>query len=531
MNQPSDSANTGSSRAALWLAAAGFGAIWLYRLVFAWRAAPESLVASMPDDAFYYFGIARSIAAGGGSTFDGVTLTNGYHPLWMVLCSTGRLISGGDDSTASLLFFARQMLTVELLLGLGAAIVLAVLATRSKSAGAPALVLAFLATPWCLYGMTDGVESGLVQAGCALFFLLCAVLKPFGSKPGAGDLAFGAALAMVALARLDLLLLAGSAGLVLLLRRRDLPLSARLAKLSAWMLPVALTTGIYLYLNTLHFDTAMPISGMLKSTFPRPGLNLTALREHIVPVALGVLVVLAGLIPAPRDEGTDEVRAGLAGARLFIVLHLVYTLAFSDWAVHRWHFTAYWMIAAMQGAVLLGCVPRLKGWMVAAMVAVLLAFSGWAQVRFFAGRTERAFQVQGLGAAEWARDNVGAGRLMGMSDCGVFGALRGGLVVNLDGVVNNRAYQETLAKSGIVRYAGDRGLAYIVHHAVDAGKVEEGYRTYSYRAYSHLYKKDAGALELRERDEVYRGPLFDDGTGPKRFMIWRWRGSEPRRGP
>ena len=37
----------------------------------------------LPDDAFYYFTIARNIAEGNGITFDGVVQTNGFHPLWM----------------------------------------------------------------------------------------------------------------------------------------------------------------------------------------------------------------------------------------------------------------------------------------------------------------------------------------------------------------------------------------------------------------------------------------------------------------
>lgn len=38
------------------------------------------------DDAFYYFQIAKNLAAGEFSTFDGgITRTNGYHPIWMML--------------------------------------------------------------------------------------------------------------------------------------------------------------------------------------------------------------------------------------------------------------------------------------------------------------------------------------------------------------------------------------------------------------------------------------------------------------
>lgn len=38
------------------------------------------------DDAYYYFKVAQNITEGLGSSFDGINLTNGYHPLWMIIC-------------------------------------------------------------------------------------------------------------------------------------------------------------------------------------------------------------------------------------------------------------------------------------------------------------------------------------------------------------------------------------------------------------------------------------------------------------
>ena len=54
------------------------------------------------DDGFYYFKIAQHIAQGAGSSFDGVTTTTGYHPLWMLCLIPTFLISPQAD-TACLL--------------------------------------------------------------------------------------------------------------------------------------------------------------------------------------------------------------------------------------------------------------------------------------------------------------------------------------------------------------------------------------------------------------------------------------------
>jgi hypothetical protein len=53
------------------------------------------LLGVMPDDVFYYLHVARHLADSGLSTFDGETLTNGYHPGWMLLMTVlARVFAG-----------------------------------------------------------------------------------------------------------------------------------------------------------------------------------------------------------------------------------------------------------------------------------------------------------------------------------------------------------------------------------------------------------------------------------------------------
>ena len=67
------------------------GGILAYGAVFAWymlgRFDLVNLVRDInTDDSFYYYQIAYHMAAGKFSTFDGgITRTNGYHPLWLLL--------------------------------------------------------------------------------------------------------------------------------------------------------------------------------------------------------------------------------------------------------------------------------------------------------------------------------------------------------------------------------------------------------------------------------------------------------------
>jgi hypothetical protein len=66
----------------LWLLILGGG---LTRLCIAWAPFEWLLRYVLADDAFYYFTIARNAAQGFGLTFDRIAETNGFHPLWLFI--------------------------------------------------------------------------------------------------------------------------------------------------------------------------------------------------------------------------------------------------------------------------------------------------------------------------------------------------------------------------------------------------------------------------------------------------------------
>ena len=67
-----------ASRVGTW-----FGAVVLAVGLFMAVQPIEFLVRHLKDDAYYGWLTARNIAVGLGSTFDGINVTNGYHPLWI----------------------------------------------------------------------------------------------------------------------------------------------------------------------------------------------------------------------------------------------------------------------------------------------------------------------------------------------------------------------------------------------------------------------------------------------------------------
>lgn len=170
------------------LVAAGYAAVAMRPLA--------ALLRLVPDDAFYYLQIARQLAAGHGSTFDGVNPASGYHPAWMLLLVPfAALVS----SPVALL---RTALVVGLLLHIAASALL-VPALRDFMSARAALVggLCWLANPVALLLALQGVESAVYELALVVVLLVAARHARSGAPlPG---VALGAALALAFLGRTE----------------------------------------------------------------------------------------------------------------------------------------------------------------------------------------------------------------------------------------------------------------------------------------------------------------------------------------
>lgn len=95
--------------------------IALASLSLAFRAARWVADRPLSEDAFYCYSVSYHLAHGEGPTIDGSTLTNGFHPLFVFLCTPLFAVAGQDKVLAvRLVFLLEWVLYVgtALLLGL-----------------------------------------------------------------------------------------------------------------------------------------------------------------------------------------------------------------------------------------------------------------------------------------------------------------------------------------------------------------------------------------------------------------------------
>ena len=411
-----------------WAAAAGAltAAIVCAPLVAALRTgAPVAL----EDDGFYYAQIARTLARTGRSSFDGLSLTNGYHPLWLAILAAKTRLFG--DATWSVVGLE------AVCLGLAAALLLA--RSRVRAFG-PRLLFAALFAHYVGAMAGLGMEVSLFALCAALFVLALDARRPTGWR---GGLALGAAAAACIASRIDAAVFVLPA--VAFCGRSRAERAVALAV-------VAGAGGAYAGVNLAVFGAALPISSAVKSL---GGLQLNhRFGAQMLVEAHGfgrggggrMLLTLLGCALAPvtalaAPRGSTGRALGLAtgvGGALFLA-----KLAFdSSWQIWPWYsFPLVFVLAAALftwGRAFDGAAREPARRALAALGVVLLA-----AVAARAGRVAAApptstgfYAVDRLGAQRFAAITGGAPLAMG-DRAGAFAWFYPGSVVQLEGLVND----------------------------------------------------------------------------------------------
>ena len=285
------------------------------------------------DDFFYYLKIAHNLANHKISSFDGIHLTNGYHPLWMAALTGLSILFHGKA-----FFLALQCLTFAAACTFfeGVKKVLSLLGIAEPLLS----VLALIPSLQALLLLRDGMEVTLALPLC--IWLVAAVLAQDNS-PRQG-LGIGLLASLTILSRLDTIFL-----VVLLLAAclYSMPKQRRLRWLGgfcAGITPVAL----YFAFNFFYFHSMMPLSGRAKqlkpgwmpSLVPLSSLISPHTRTKLILVPASLLLLTLAIVCAVRFYrcAPTKERVILSAVLLFPLVQLL-TLSFvSDWPLWPWYF-------------------------------------------------------------------------------------------------------------------------------------------------------------------------------------------------
>lgn len=186
------------------------------------------------DDSFYYYKVAQNIVEGRGSTFDGVNLSNGYHPLWMLICVPVFALARFD-----LILPLRILTLISILVTAGTSVTLFRLLSRSVH-----LPIAFLAgAAWALLPQIARVASQQgMESGINAFFVILLLERTAALRSeDQGRVNFkrymlvGLIAALAILSRLDNVFVVLAVGLWLIFSRQSLGYYWLAYLLAAWI--------------------------------------------------------------------------------------------------------------------------------------------------------------------------------------------------------------------------------------------------------------------------------------------------------
>ena len=485
---------SGPTRVLLGVAAA-VTLVWLV-VVLVWRDAPFALTF---DDAFYYFGIARNVAHGHGSTFDGIDPTNGYHPLWMLMAVPVYLV-GLDDTAA-----VRTLLALQVLLYGAALATLASVAGRAIG-GWPRLTrpdaldhpdgtrsplgpwctavvaVAFAAAtgnPYVVKTFVNGLESGVLVLIDALLLAVGARWRRRWLTRGSGRARLGASvlLGLAILARTDSVLLVGALGLWTLGEAWNFGRRAVRPMLELYVLPTV-TLAVYLVTNQVQFGMWQQISGIVK----RQPLDAGRGMVLLVTAAVAVLIGWWGYRRSARRVRSGKFRrvkgfvAATSWFAAFCLLQIAYyqTLQNQQWLWYYAPPVLYVLFILVIGvadfceSAAVEARPGASVWRTLGPVSAILLLPllvGFVyELDSFVDPYVRSIELANRDAGQWIDANLPDDVVLGSWDAGVVGYYSHRSVINLDGVANSSAYYRAGQQGRVGEFLEERGLDGVVNH-------------------------------------------------------------------
>lgn len=228
----------------------------------------------LTDDAFYYFQVARHVTEGIGFSFDGINLSNGFHPLWMLVCIPVFALARYD-----LILPLRLLVLVMAVFNAGTAVVLFRLCKRFIKVELAGLLAVLWAFSFEIHRLTtkEGLETGINAFFIVLLWERLTALnsrEELGPKPLRHIFFAGLVGALTILSRLDNVYLVIAAAVWVWLRWWQPPAGQDGDSRAKWLwrfksglafngVIVALLTP-YLLWNKFIFGHFMPVSGQVK---------------------------------------------------------------------------------------------------------------------------------------------------------------------------------------------------------------------------------------------------------------------------
>jgi len=445
--------------------------VGLYSFVGKYIFGVEQIIyAYVIDDAFYYFETAANLAQSGKMSFDGLTFSNGFHPLWCFMLVPVHWLRLSKETSFLLWIMMADIISLTSIL-----LLFRVLKRNFNVFLAFALALFFFSNT--IYLLQYGLETPVLVAS---YVVLLTVYDSY-SRRHLSAISFlecgllGLLLVAVVLARLDHgIFLTTFLVLFLIFNRRSLLVPSERNKLIVLIAMVATLIVPYLLFNYLSTGYFVPVSGVIKRIWSDKMLlegmhqssYLLAKKDSVLMVLaelqgyfwplVGSVLIIWVLLVRHKFASIKTLLPFILGPILIFGYYLVYYQYPFNTSV--WYYPTIWLaglltigividtlleqfrisIDSLNQGILIGGLTVLLSFQVIAHVNNQRGFFQWVRTQTF----DDTYKFLSWQAAEYIQDHVwpsGADNItvFAAADSGVLGFVLDEPVVNLDGLINN----------------------------------------------------------------------------------------------
>lgn len=475
------------------------------------------------DDAYYYFGVARNIASGDGSTFTGLVETNGYHPLWMLALSAVGVVLRGPYA------FLFGVALLQTALWIGAVHQAALIGRRLGSA---ALGVAGMVALGFLGVITGQLAFNGMESAPLLLLLLVSVRLTIDvdedDKRGLARLAI--VLALVCLTRLDAAVTAAALAAVVAARGRP-TWRAFISRGFRLLAPAGAALVAYATLNLIVFGSPTPVSGRAKS-LGAPFWNVQPFEQFLragqhgqrplwfgvtTLVALAVAVALRDWRITTASRRLAACTAALMVGQAFLLLYLTVATSYRIWAWYHYNLA----VLAFCAAVLLAhsAVVRLGSIAQPACVALGAAFVVvQVPATFDSGVNHTHYAIE---VAEFIDSELPDDAVLAMGDrAGLVGYLADRPMLQTEGLMADVDWLHDLEEGTAPARLRAEGVQYFVWSGVVGGEAVRNDDGVPCRV---LHEPRAGDGPKFEVTVCLDDLVFHAGGGHDQFNVFRYR--------
>ena len=503
------------------------------RMIFYYAVTDFTVIISrVPDDASYYLKIAQNFNEGYGFTFDGISRTSGFQPLWQYILIIFTFVFKASPETT----MRAVMILQVLILYISSLIFIKIL--RNIFTYEIVFAGGLIFTVFVYFQYLNGMETPLMILIFLFLFYYALRSRIFVSRKTGSEFITGILIGLLMLARLDTVFISTAIFGICIAKILTGEKEKRSEGIKCFLIILSGTLIItlpYLIFNFIYTGNIIPISGYLKSTVSGSGFSESTFQVFKYrEMFFGLLSILYLIIYFKnfKKYRVTPFAAGMAVMAAGNILLMIYIIFFMKWVIFPWYFTPFSIFFSFFICLIFKYILSVNylnsGKLIFKILsAVIILYWGAKVFNMYVldSGIRSEWNVESYKASQWALQKTERSDIFAMKDAGHFSYFSNRQVINLDGLVNSFEFQEILKDKNLNNYFKDNSVKYIVQHAVwNRDDITDGeYESTELNFISHKYSLISDNITVHKKDEAYRSEPYFDGEYRTVFLIWNYQ--------